>query len=512
MSQAVQEANARPQSLIIKGLCPGLTERGKIKIGEKGKMITGKTGKEFQPPKRLDYFKVTSLFRDEDGNYRLDSEVHGKYGTQPRVLPVRLLYDEIDLNFQCRYACFVGKTLWCAGDGETAQRIHESGAGRMGVKCPCGRQDPTYVGADKCKINGTLSVIIDGIERVGGVWKFRTTSYNSVVGILSSLALIKRITGGPIAGLPLHLTINPKTVITPTDNKSMNVWVVGIEYRGSVEALQRIGYEKAKHDAVHYAKIEAIETEARRLIAADPVLMDDEDPQETVEEFYPEQAQNIPTNGQVIDAHPIQSNGPASLNSEYRAPVVDAEVMQPPQSDPIQTEAPQPNAAQAQEKKIRRRTKKFEVDPEVYSVAEIVSCGAIPEQLLQLRTLSRDPQTREFILQWISEITGYKELSYLTAEEAAKLLNILGTAQAEGNGKKTAEGQTYEPPADIPAAEAPPEQSSQEIPKAPPGRVVTCPFTGEGTYESFCMTQCQDRAQSGFCPAVDQDIPGGGMI
>ena len=77
MSQAMQEASTRPQSLIIKGLCPGLTERGKIKIGEKGKMITGKlSGKEFQPPKKLDYFKVTSLFRDEDGNYRLDSEVH----------------------------------------------------------------------------------------------------------------------------------------------------------------------------------------------------------------------------------------------------------------------------------------------------------------------------------------------------------------------------------------------------------------------------------------------------
>ncbi|HAA03641.1 MAG TPA: hypothetical protein DCE18_09745 [Syntrophobacteraceae bacterium] len=172
-------SNEQPEkgsSLIIKGLVPGLTERGKIKIGEKGRMITSSQNKEFQPPKKLDYFRVTTLLRGADGNYTTDEEVHGKYGEKPRVLPVRLLYDQVELNFQCRYVCFVGKSMWCAGDGEAAWRLTGQNGQRHQVECPCGRQLPEYQGKDRCKINGCLSVIIDGIDRGGGAWKFGTTS------------------------------------------------------------------------------------------------------------------------------------------------------------------------------------------------------------------------------------------------------------------------------------------------------------------------------------------------
>lgn len=490
MSQALETASARPQSLIIKGLCPGLTERGKIKIGEKGRMITSAKGNQFQPPQKLDYFKVTSLFRGPDGNYQLDSEVHGKYGDKPRILPIRLLYDEIDLNFQCRYACFNGKTMWCAGDGETGLRLHESGSGRVPVPCPCGRQEPTYTGVDRCKINGTLGVIIDGINSVGGVWKFRTTSYNSVVGILSSLALIKRITGGPLAGLPLHLTLNPKTVITPTDGKSMNVWVVGVEYRGSVEDLQKIGYEKAKHDAVHYARIEAIETEARRIIARDPVHIDDEDPQEIIEEFYPEQVkpeQVKPINGTASASQSTPSAANQSLDSEYVAPPETQEAVQPEQQQqPDQHQQPE-------EKKIRRRTRKFEVDPEIFGVSEIQTCGATPAQLSELRQLSKDPSRRQFISQWLQESTGYNELSYLTLDEADRIIALVN-----------------------PSKEAAESNDTEELPQQPDSapqneRTVLCPLTGDSVYESFCRSTCATRATEGFCPVIDE-IPGGGLI
>ena len=55
------------QSLIIKGLAPGLTERGKIKIGEKGRMIQSQRGTQFQPPQKLDHFRITTLYRGPDG-------------------------------------------------------------------------------------------------------------------------------------------------------------------------------------------------------------------------------------------------------------------------------------------------------------------------------------------------------------------------------------------------------------------------------------------------------------
>ena len=61
-----------------------------------------------------------------------------------------------------------GKTLQCTGDGQLGKWRNEDGSFTP-VQCPCNKQDPTYTGKDKCKINGTLSVIIDGADVIGGV-------------------------------------------------------------------------------------------------------------------------------------------------------------------------------------------------------------------------------------------------------------------------------------------------------------------------------------------------------
>jgi hypothetical protein len=290
MSTEIQAAPKR--SFMVKNLMPGLSEVGKIKIGVKGREITSRGGATFQPPQKLDHFLVTTLMRGSDGNYLIDREVHEKYGEKPRSLPVRLVYNDPELNFQSRYVCFKGKNLWCSGDGEQACRREPSG-NMQERTCPCELQNPEYAGtADrpKCKINGTLSVMIDGVAKVGGVWKLRTTSYNSVVGITSSLSLISTLTGGIVAGLPFDLTLRPKTAIVPTSGQSTLVWVVGIEYRGTVEDLQSIAYERAKNQALYYAKMDQIEHQARKLIVHDPSIIDVTEAKDIIEEFYPEQA------------------------------------------------------------------------------------------------------------------------------------------------------------------------------------------------------------------------------
>lgn len=280
----------RPQrSLIVKGLVPGLAERGKIKIGYKGQMIKSSKGTEFQPPKKLDHFLVTTLQRGEDGNFLRDEPLHQLLGDKPKRIPVRLLFDDIDLNFQCRYACFVGRTLWCTGDGESASRLVNANEPRQNVTCTCERIERDYQGKDKCKINGVLSAMIDGAHGVGGVWKFRTTSWNTVQGLLSSLALIKRITGGVLAGIPLSLTIQPKTVTTP-DGSTLPVQVVSLEWAGSEEELQDIGYRLRRKQAEHHVRLEFVEQEARRLLAPPPESMSEEEAADMVEEHYPEQA------------------------------------------------------------------------------------------------------------------------------------------------------------------------------------------------------------------------------
>jgi len=275
------------KSLIIKNLCPGLIERGKIKIGRKGKEKTSAQGNKFQVPEKLDHFLVTTTEKDDTNNYVRDEEIHKVLGEKPTRIPVRLLYDAIDLNFQCRYACFRGTTAWCVGDGECATRMTAQKTTEE-VPCPCERIKPDYKESDKCKVNGVLSVIIDGVAGVGGVWKFRTTGWNSTVGILSSLALIKRISGGPLAGLPLMMTLNPKTTINPQNKKAVKVWVVGLEYKGTIDNLKKHGLQIAMENKETQLKIENVEVEARKILGYDPVGLQVE-AEDVAHEYYPEE-------------------------------------------------------------------------------------------------------------------------------------------------------------------------------------------------------------------------------
>jgi len=278
--------------MAIKGLIPQLAERGKVKIGEKGEMKTSQGGKQFAQPKKLDHFVITTMQRDQAGRLMPDAELTKRYlekqgETKLTEIPILLLYDDIDLNFLTRYSCYVGNRCWCSGDGEEASQLTGENGKYAAVSCPCERQDPLYQGKEKCKTLGTLQVLLQGVDRVGGVWKFRTTSWNTVNAILSSLALIKTITGGPLAGIPLYMVLSPKTVTIPTTGQSMVVYVVSLEYRGPEEQLAQIGYEIAKRRIEHQIRMGTVETQARRLLVA-PHEETIQDQQETAEEFYPE--------------------------------------------------------------------------------------------------------------------------------------------------------------------------------------------------------------------------------
>ena len=75
-------------------------------------------------------------------------------------IPVRLLYNPPELNFASRYAAFDGKTVWCTGNGESAQRVGKPGIYSK-CACPCpnleAKYDPKSGGGPKCKIAGMLA-------------------------------------------------------------------------------------------------------------------------------------------------------------------------------------------------------------------------------------------------------------------------------------------------------------------------------------------------------------------
>lgn len=302
------------RSTSIKGLVPMLPERGKIKIGSKGAVRTSSKGAEFQPPQKLDHFVVTTLDRGADGNFKRDDAIHAMLGEKPTEIPVRLLYDDPALNFPTRYACFAGRTLWCAGDGETAQRVGPDNKSHVTVQCPCHRQDPAYEGSDKCKINGSLSVLIEGAGGIGGVWRFRTTSYNSVVGIMSTLSFLRSVTGGPLSNIPLTMAVRPKQVSDPR-GRQQTVYIVSLEFAGDIGALQAIGHQIALDRATTHVSIELIETEARRLLLAAPdnVPLQGDVVEEVVAEFYPEQ---IDGDGSDAPPPPTRATVAASVEAD----------------------------------------------------------------------------------------------------------------------------------------------------------------------------------------------------
>ena len=308
---------------MIKNLIPRLAERGRIKIGEKGEMKTSAQGKQFAQPKKLDHIVITTMQRDAAGRLMPDTDLMAQInpgGNKLTEIPIRLLYDDIDLNFFTRYACYKGSRCWCSGDGEEASRLTGENGNYQPVPCPCERQDPMYQGQDKCKTLGTLSALIEGVNRVGGVWSFRTTSFNSVNAILSSMALIKAITGGPLSGIPLMLVLSPKTVTIPTTGKPMVVFVMSIEYRGTESELAELGYERARQRVDHKIRMDLIENQARKLLVA-PHEEPTQEQVETAEEFYPE--------GVVIE-----TAAPKPAGGKKKAPAA-----QPP------AQAPEPQAA-----------------------------------------------------------------------------------------------------------------------------------------------------------------------
>ena len=292
LAKKSDDALPAPRSLTIKGLVPTLPERGRIKIGRKGAARPTQDGKrEWQPPQKLDHFLITTMQRGPDGNFIVDAELHKHFGEKPVRLPVRLLFDDIAINFQSRYVAYKGTKMWCTGDGQVASRMTPDEKSRQEVQCPCPRAEMGYKGSDRCKINGRLSVLIEH-GAVGGVWVFRTTSYWSVIGIMSSLALMKRATGGPLSGLQLDMVLNPKVVVSPDTGQNQTVYVVSLEYRGTMQELESAGARIVEDRARRRIHIAEIEKDAMRLLAApaDDTPFPGETAAEVVQEFYPEQA------------------------------------------------------------------------------------------------------------------------------------------------------------------------------------------------------------------------------
>ena len=280
---------------MIKNITLQINSAGKIKIGKKGKEVTSSAGKAFRMPEKLDHFQIVTTEKNEDGDYIVDTTLENRIkeagtgivnDTGNLVgIPIRLLYNDTELNFNTKLASYVKGKLSCVGDGETAtKRIDDF---TKTHKCPCSRIEFDYTGNDKCKYNGNLTCIVDEAGLFGQAHNFRTTSINSVKGILGGLELIRTATGGRIAGLPLMLTLNARSTQTP-QGQNTTIYIVSVCYRGSLSDLRKEVMQVMSEEHQYLIGMDSLETEAYKMLESSPIVSSDDEQKEISEEFYPE--------------------------------------------------------------------------------------------------------------------------------------------------------------------------------------------------------------------------------
>jgi hypothetical protein len=261
----------------IKLLQPSFPELGRIKIGMLGPERTSSKGNKYRTPEKLDHFRVTQRVRDAQGQFALDEEVHKLVGEKPTELNVTLLYDDPTLNCPSRLACYVGTRRWCHGDGGTALRLDAAGIYREQA-CPCplllspetapenaGKQDPNY--HLKCKPNGSLSVQLPYKQSSVGVYRFRTTSVESIQSILTVQGAILMRTGGVLGGIPLRLRLYPATDNTP--GGASKSWKVTLDLPpGGWAEVDEAAREIVRNRSASRLGMKAIEADARRQMRA----------------------------------------------------------------------------------------------------------------------------------------------------------------------------------------------------------------------------------------------------
>ena len=110
---------------MIKGLTITPPVLGRISIGR----VIVKDGKRL--PAKDDQFTITSQIQNKEGwiNHPLDEKLRAKSDGKLRQIPVRMLFNNPELNLRAEYTLFdrqTGRPL-CVGDGEQCQRRTSNG-------------------------------------------------------------------------------------------------------------------------------------------------------------------------------------------------------------------------------------------------------------------------------------------------------------------------------------------------------------------------------------------------
>ena len=194
---------------MIKGLAITPPILGRISIGK----VVEKNGKRI--PEKDDQFTITSQIQNKESGWvkhPLDEQLRAKAPNQKlRSIPVRLIFNDPELNLRAEYTLFdrqTGRPV-CIGNGEICQRLTNQGVEQH--PCPSPDLCPLAQGG-LCKPYGRLHVNLDESDELG-TFIFRTTGFNSIRTLAARLSYYHAASNGLLSCLPLQLTLRGKSTM-----------------------------------------------------------------------------------------------------------------------------------------------------------------------------------------------------------------------------------------------------------------------------------------------------------
>lgn len=264
---------------MLKGLAITPPVLGRISIGK----VVERKGKRL--PEKDDQFTLTSQVQSDGGwlLHPLDKELRKDSGDKLRNIPIRLLFNDPDLNFRAQYALFDrtnGRPV-CIGDGEQCKRRGSEGI--KSLPCPSPDGCPLAQG-DNCKPYGRLNVAIGDDDPLGS-FVFRTTGYNSIRTLSARLQYFEALSGNRLACLPLELRLRGKST---RQSHGTPIYYVDLTIRQGTtleEALRQAQeLDKARHDAGFDQQ--ALDAAARQGFANGAFEDTEDESRRVLEEFY----------------------------------------------------------------------------------------------------------------------------------------------------------------------------------------------------------------------------------
>lgn len=270
---------------MLKGLVIAPPVIGRISIGR----VVEKNGKRL--PEKDDQFTLTTQVqqRGEWMLHPLNESLRKATPGKLRSIPVRMLFNDPDLNLRAEYTLFdreTGRPV-CVGNGERCKRVEQDGIAILPCPSPEGCQ---FGGPGGCKPYGRLNVIV-GDEDEMGSFIFRTTSFNSIRTLAARLHYFSAVSGNLLACLSLELKLRGKST-TQSYRAAIYYVDLGVRVGKTVEAAITEAREldaRRKASGFDQAALDA----AAKVGFANGAFEDSpEEAAAVAEEFYPE-----PTNG-----------------------------------------------------------------------------------------------------------------------------------------------------------------------------------------------------------------------